>query len=452
MILRTQVAEQKDYKSLQKDINLKCKEFKLNYEIVLEYINYLASLKCQCLDIIGKGSFGFVIKAIYQNNLVAIKIIEVKNEQNANKLKLEQQLLEKFQDSKYILNLRKTLDAKLSSPLLFIFTDLCQGELTDLINKNIPKKQIISIIIQLLIGLEELKSLKILHVDIKPQNILYNYENGNYLIKIADFGQAKQLQDKGFTISLSRCGTPKYTSQEVLDQDAQISYKSDIYSLGIVFIELIFGRLFDFQEEIRPLRQGKLNILSERPKVQNRSFDQTDDFLIEKIIKNMIQKNQNERKDSDELLFLIFKQHLTDLKYYQICLNQNLKKQQQKGFFIDMYPTQQNKVFVVEIQYWQEGGYEVDASQKINNIKQIYPFIQYQLTPVFNEKTFKIILSNVNDSQKRFLLYSRQQYQLWDGSQSTTQQYLNYLKQINEDKNQKDSNDGEYLKICKIQS
>ncbi|KAL4505345.1 hypothetical protein ABPG72_002407 [Tetrahymena utriculariae] len=318
--------EKQSQMTLQK-INLKCKELNINYEKTQEKINYLESIKCQCLEIIGRGTFGLVVKAMYQDKLVAIKIIEVKNEQNANKLKLEYQFLQKFQGNKYILNLRKILDATLSIPLLFIFTDLCQGELTDLINKNIPKKQIISIIIQLLIGLEELKSLKIIHVDIKPQNILYNYKKGNYQIKIADFGQARQFIDKEYAKDLSRFGTIKYTSKEIFEDDGNISYKSDVYSLGIVFIELIFGRLFDYKEEIRPLRQGKSDILNQRPKVQNRSFDKIDDFIIEKIIKNMIQQNQDERKYSDELLSLIFKQYLvnydeTKIIDYDECLNQ----------------------------------------------------------------------------------------------------------------------------------
>ncbi|KAL4456481.1 hypothetical protein ABPG74_000588 [Tetrahymena malaccensis] len=280
----------------------------------------------ELINIIGKGSFGLVIKAIYLDKQVAIKIIQIKEEINIDKLKQEQKLLEKFQDSKYLLNLRKTAYAKLSSPLLFIFTDLCEGELTDLINKKISKKQIISIMVQLLVGLEELQQMKIIHVDIKPQNILYNHQNGNYQVKIADFGQAKQLQDKDFTDNLTRAGTLKYTSKEILNDDEKIGYKSDIYSLGIVFIELIFGRLFDYQQDIKPLKQGKWDILSQRPKVENRIFDKIDDFLIEKIIKNMIQSNQHERKDSHELLSLIFQEFLTNhqqtqISFYEKCMD-----------------------------------------------------------------------------------------------------------------------------------
>ncbi|KAL4456480.1 hypothetical protein ABPG74_000587 [Tetrahymena malaccensis] len=258
-----------------------------------------------------------------QNKLVIQLVSNVNTQTQSEK---EQKLLEKFQDSKYLLNLRKTAYAKLSSPLLFIFTDLCEGELTDLISKKISKKQIISIMVQLLFGLEELKQMKIIHVDIKPQNILYNYQNGNYQIKIADFGQAKQLQDKDFTDYLTRVGTLKYTSKEILSDDEKIGYKSDVYSLGIVFIELIFGRLFDYQQEIKPLKQGNWDILSQRPKVENRIFDKIDDFLIEKIIKNMIQSIQYERKDSRELLSLIFQEFLTNHQQTQVDFEKCLDK------------------------------------------------------------------------------------------------------------------------------
>ncbi|KAL4505339.1 hypothetical protein ABPG72_002401 [Tetrahymena utriculariae] len=310
---------QTDIQQALLEIKNTCRKYDVNYEKVEYLVNYLNSQNCKCINLIGKGTFGLVIKAIFQNEYVAIKVIEIKDTKKVQTLLQEYEMLKNFKNSKYILQTKYVQQAQLNGVhQLFIFTDLCKGELTELIQQKIAKKQILSIMIQLLIGLEELKQAKIIHNDIKPQNILYNYQNGNYTIKIADFGQAKQFNDKEYVYDLTRAGTRKYTSLEVLDADERISYKADVYSLGIVFIELIFGKIFDFGTEIKPLRNGNLDILNGRPILEHRDFDENNDYLINNIIKNMIQKNQQQRKSSDELLYLIFKRYLINFDFNQI--------------------------------------------------------------------------------------------------------------------------------------
>ncbi|KAL4465233.1 hypothetical protein ABPG74_001947 [Tetrahymena malaccensis] len=316
--------------NLFEDFKQQCKKYDQNEDKVKEYIGFLRSQGYNFINILGKGSFGLVIKASFKNQQIAVKIIEVKNNDDASKLKIEYDLLTNFKKSQHILQIQNTIDAKLSNPTLFIFTDLCQGELTTLIEQKITKKQIISIMIQLLLGLEELKQMNVIHMDLKPENILYNTNGKNYIIKIADLGQAKQLQNKEYTYNLTNVGTRKYMSQEVtelvLDKKSKISYKSDIYSLGIVFIELIFGRRLNFDTEVKPIKQGELQILNKRQKTQNRDSDQIDKFLIENVIQNMIQKNPESRKSSNELLDIIFQSlsqnfQENQLSFYEKCFN-----------------------------------------------------------------------------------------------------------------------------------
>ena len=85
--------------------------------------------------------------------------------------------------------------------------------------------------------------------DLKPENILLDKEGH---VKLIDFGFAKQLsniaKDRAFTV----CGTPGYTSPEVMLGQCY-NYKADIWSIGILICEMIGGFIpFNGKEESSP--------------------------------------------------------------------------------------------------------------------------------------------------------------------------------------------------------
>jgi len=84
-------------------------------------------------------------------------------------------------------------------------------------------------------GLEYLHSQKIIHRDIKPQNILVT-KNG--VVKITDFGISSQLAENMRFQQTNTSGTIAYMAKESAE-DRIYSVKSDIFSLGIVFYELM---------------------------------------------------------------------------------------------------------------------------------------------------------------------------------------------------------------------
>lgn len=83
------------------------------------------------------------------------------------------------------------------------------------------------------------KHLKIVHRDISPQNILVSYEGG---VKIVDFGIAKanQRQSKDTSVGILK-GKLAYMSPEQASGKGDIDARSDIFSLGIIFYELLAG-------------------------------------------------------------------------------------------------------------------------------------------------------------------------------------------------------------------
>jgi tRNA A-37 threonylcarbamoyl transferase component Bud32 len=84
----------------------------------------------------------------------------------------------------------------------------------------------------------------VLHRDIKPENILLDARGR---VKIADFGIAKLLSETRADVSLTATGaavgTPQYMAPEQIERPAEVDHRADIYSLGVVFYELLTGEL-----------------------------------------------------------------------------------------------------------------------------------------------------------------------------------------------------------------
>ena len=116
-------------------------------------------------------------------------------------------------------------------------------------------------------GVQHAHQKAIIHRDLKPSNILVTEVDGQPAPKIIDFGVAKALTQKltadtMFTRVGAMIGTPEYMSPEqALSSGEDIDTRSDVYSLGIVFYELLAGvppidlRKVAFEEFLRRLRE-----------------------------------------------------------------------------------------------------------------------------------------------------------------------------------------------------
>jgi eukaryotic-like serine/threonine-protein kinase len=117
-------------------------------------------------------------------------------------------------------------------------------------NGPMPPRLAMEIAIQALYGLEVLHQQGIIHRDISPENIMLSQDfQGKLLVKVIDFGIAKQLSDaesgQGLTQTGMFLGKLKYASPEqagFIREGEQLDARSDLYSFGIVVYEMLAGR------------------------------------------------------------------------------------------------------------------------------------------------------------------------------------------------------------------
>ncbi|MFM9967345.1 MAG: protein kinase domain-containing protein [Burkholderiales bacterium] len=116
---------------------------------------------------------------------------------------------------------------------------LPKGTLNDAMGKGLDARQCLSILAQLSGGLAEMHARGIIHRDLKPANIMVR-DDGT--MAIADFGIAKKLETGPQNTRHGELfGTPYYIAPELIEAQPA-SQQSDIYSLGVIFYEMLAGK------------------------------------------------------------------------------------------------------------------------------------------------------------------------------------------------------------------
>lgn len=133
---------------------------------------------------------------------------------------------------------------------------LAGGSLGDKIKEGIAASQALSLLKIIVIGLKVAHDKGFVHRDIKPENILFR-DDGTPVI--TDFGVARaELSATRMTAVGTIIGTPKYMSPEQA-QGIEIKSNSDIYSLGIVFYEMLTGVLPYWSDSVVDLMYKHVN-------------------------------------------------------------------------------------------------------------------------------------------------------------------------------------------------
>ncbi len=199
----------------------------------------------EILECLGRGGMGAVYKARQPrlDRLVALKILSPEKQGN-------QKFSERFEREARAL-------ARLHHPNIVAVFDFgeVQGnfyllmEFVDgltlrqvLQDRQLAPGEALAIVPKICEALQYAHEQGIVHRDIKPENILMD-KSGR--LKIADFGIAKILGD-GERTNLTEeqaIGTPHYMSPEQIEKPQTVDHRADIYSLGVVFYEMLTGEL-----------------------------------------------------------------------------------------------------------------------------------------------------------------------------------------------------------------
>ncbi|XP_049277580.1 serine/threonine-protein kinase fused [Anopheles funestus] len=188
-------------------------------------------------DLIGEGSFGKVYKAVEKSSAttVAIKIINKRN-RSGRELKGLRGECEIQQNLKHP-NIIRMLDSFETNNEIIVVTEYAKTDLHSLLRDGSlaePKTQLITF--NLVSALYYLHSHRILHRDLKPQNILLDR---NMCAKLCDFGFARNMTI-GTHVLTSIKGTPLYMAPELLEAKPY-DHHADLWSLGCIIYEMLAG-------------------------------------------------------------------------------------------------------------------------------------------------------------------------------------------------------------------
>jgi len=194
------------------------------------------------IEELGMGGMGRVYRVLDRklNEEIALKVIrpEIAADRGviarfSAELKLARQVVHR--------NVARMFDLNEESGAPYITMEYVRGEnLKRLIRKvgRLDAAQAVAIACQICDGLAEAHRLGIVHRDLKPQNVMVDEEGQ---AKIMDFGLARLLAQEGRDGLGSRSGSPAYVSPEQI-KGLPPDGRSDIYSLGVLFYEMLTGR------------------------------------------------------------------------------------------------------------------------------------------------------------------------------------------------------------------
>jgi serine/threonine protein kinase len=201
----------------------------------------------EIIELLGKGGMGAVYKARQTklDRLVALKVLPGETGRDttfAERFLREARALARLNHPGIV----AVHDFGEADGLLYFVMEFVEGaNLRQIIRSgNLAADQCLAIVAQVCEALQYAHNENIIHRDIKPENILLD-KRGR--AKIADFGLAKLLGperiDHTLTATQQAMGTLHYMAPEQLESAAKVDHRADIYSLGVVFYEMLTGQV-----------------------------------------------------------------------------------------------------------------------------------------------------------------------------------------------------------------
>lgn len=291
---------------------------------------------------IGSGGFGAVFQATHLalNRAVAVKVFRPTpgNDTSESLVRFRLEGVSAIRVNHP--NAVSVLDSGISlEGIAYLVMELLEGHTLkrEISQQSIlPIKRAAEILLPVCDVLDKAHSMGIIHRDIKPDNIFLHKNLADEIVKVVDFGIAKLIDEtfefdedmQNLTATGGLIGTPVYMSPERL-QNLPYDGKSDIYSLGVVFYEMLCGRPPFFPQsnstyDIFMVIQNHINDLPPNPSKINPSIS----LEIEALILKTLAKDPILRPSAKELaqeLAILFNINLSNVQSTNSINTGNLK-------------------------------------------------------------------------------------------------------------------------------
>ena len=249
-------------------------------------------------SVVGIGGMAVVYKAYDQQLMrdVAVKVLRddvAMDAESRKQFRNEYEAVAKLSHP----NIRAVYDVVASGDTEYIVMEYVDGVNLKQYMKRagaLPWQQVLDFSIQITCALSHAHSRGIIHLDIKPQNIMLPKDG---TVKIADFGIA-QMDEDGAGSSDEAVGSIHYISPEQARGET-VDARSDIYSLGVVMYEMLTGSLPFKGKTVEEVAMQHFSVVPEAPSALNSAVPPE----LEEITLQAMQPNPDDRYPSaDEML------------------------------------------------------------------------------------------------------------------------------------------------------
>jgi serine/threonine-protein kinase len=198
-------------------------------------------------------------------------------------------------------NIIRLYDIGMHAGHRYISMELLQGQsLKERMAKPIDFRSAIGYLVQACHGLQAAHDAGVVHRDVKPDNFFVTNDG---VLKVMDFGIAKQHATPGVTVAGSIAGTPMYMSPEQISSFSSVTHLTDVYALGVCAYELFTGRVPFNHAELVPLLMMHVNTPPEPPRARNPGVPpELESAILKALAKDPAQRFQSCREMSEALI------------------------------------------------------------------------------------------------------------------------------------------------------